>query len=218
MTVEGTPAAQTNATPEGTSVESQTTQTPPEGQQTQTPPGTEHQSTGVFASQTTEPPESQDPPDASDTPAERIVPEADGYKLPEGVPVELGQWANQNGMTQEQLDATISQFGQYVQNQSAAEQGALRKMGEDHLNAWGENKDYNLSLARRALQQNDPDGNLKQLLDSSGYGNHPAVLDFFLKIGTSMQEGGYLKSAVNRPQTKKSAAQAMFGENHPSVG
>lgn len=160
------------------------------------------------------------PPDPTAEPAaaptERVVPAADGYTLPEGVPQELGQFANQHGFTQEQLDATLTQMGQYMQNTRQAELQALRGLGEAHLKNWGDRAQYNLSLAKRALAQNDPDGELSKALDASGYGNHPAVLNFLQRVGESMKEGGFLKTAINRPPGEKTAAEAMYGENHPT--
>jgi hypothetical protein len=150
-------------------------------------------------------------------PVERVVPAADGYKLPEGVPAEVGQFANDNNMTQEQLDATLTHFGGVISASKAAEAEAMRSLGEAQLAKWGDQADHNLSLAKRALAQNDPDGSLTKALNESGWGNHPAVLTFLHKIGVSMQEGGFLKSAVNRPPGQKTAAQAMYGDTHPST-
>lgn len=139
------------------------------------------------------------------------------YKLPEGVPAQVGNWAQKNGLTQEQLDASLHFFGSVNQANVKAQQQSLRQMGEAHLqNTWGENAPYNLQLAQRALRQNDPTGALTKVLNESGYGNHPAVLDFLYAIGRSMQEGGFLKSSTNRPPGTKSAAQLLFGDNHPS--
>ena len=139
------------------------------------------------------------------------------YKLPEGVPAQVGNWAQKNGLTQEQLDASLQFFGSVNQANVKAQQQSLRQMGEAHLqNTWGENAPYNLQLAQRALRQNDPTGALTKMLNESGYGNHPAVLDFLHAIGRSMQEGGFLKSSTNRPPGAKSAAQLLFGDNHPS--
>lgn len=139
------------------------------------------------------------------------------YKLPEGVPAQVGNWAQKNGLTQEQLDASLHFFGSVNQANVKAQQQSLRQMGEAHLQQeWGENAPYNLQLAQRALRQNDPTGALTKVLNESGYGNHPAVLDFLYAIGRSMQEGGFLKSSTNRPPGAKSAAQLLFGDNHPS--
>ena len=139
------------------------------------------------------------------------------YKLPEGIPAQVGNWAQKNGLTQAQLDASLQFFGSVNQANVKAQQQSLRQMGEAHLqNNWGENAPYNLQLAQRALRQNDPTGALTKVLNESGYGNHPAVLDFLYVIGRSMQEGGFLKSSTNRPPGAKSAAQLLFGDNHPS--
>jgi len=154
---------------------------------------------------------------SEDQPADRIVPEVSDYVLPEGMPDVLAQFAKDADMTQEQLDKTLDQYGRITEGAEQFRKAELFKNGQAHTESWGKQKDYNLSLVRRALSQNDPDGKLKNMLEESGYGNHPAVLDFFLTIGNSMKEGGFLKGA-NNTQSKSglSAAQSMFGANHPS--
>ena len=163
-----------------------------------------------------EPPAASDPPAAPPEGGPRVVPKADGYTLPKGAPAELGQFANQNDMTQEQLDATLTQFGGFITRSRQTEQLNMRKAGEEHVKSWGDNSKYNLTLAKRALKQNDPEGKLTKALNESGYGNHPAVLDFLYSIGKSMKEGGFMKSAIKRPPGKKTAAQSMY-PNLPSV-
>lgn len=145
-----------------------------------------------------------------------ISPGQEALVLPEGVPPQIGEFAKAQGLSQGQLDATLQQFGGILQASETQKQDALRNLGEAHLKNWGSEADYKLNLARRALQQNDPSGGLAKALNESGYGNHPAVLDFLVTIGTSMKEGGFLKSAINRPPGKKTVAQAMYGDNHPS--
>lgn len=164
-------------------------------------------------------PEASPPPDTAaegDPNPERVVPAADGYKLPEGIPPQVGEFAHKIGLTQEQLDANLEFFGEVVKSDRAMQMQNLRKLGEAHLKSWGSEADYKLSLAKRALKQNDPTGTLTKALNETGYGNHPAVLDFLSNLGATMQEGGFLKSAVNKPPGQKTAAQAMFGANHPS--
>ena len=155
-----------------------------------------------------------DPTTVSD---ERVVPSVDKYVLPEGVPRHVAQAAFDNDMTQAQLDNSLKQFGGYINESKKGEQAQLRKLGEDHVKSWGDVSESNLTLVRRALRQNDPDGTFRKALDETGYGNHPAVLDLFLRIGKSMREGGFLKGSVNRPPGKKTAATAMFGDKHPSA-
>ena len=150
-------------------------------------------------------------------PIERVVPKAADYTLPEGVPIQVAQFANEADMTQEQLDTTLQYFGGYMKATNESQQKVIRESGDAFVEGWGKQKPYNLSLVRRALSQNDPDGELRSVLNSSGYGNHPAVLAFFLRIGNSMKEGGFLKGSVNRPAGQKTAAQTLFGKNHMSV-
>lgn len=153
-----------------------------------------------------------EPPPADPPPVDgiRVVPKAAEYKLPDGAPPELGEFANKNDMTQIQLDATVRQFGAILQGTKAAEQASLKNAGDAHIKNWGENGKFKLTLAKRALQQNDPNGEMAKALDTSGYGNHPAVLDFLYTIGKSMEEGGFLKSAAPRVPGKKTLAQSMY--------
>ena len=146
----------------------------------------------------------------------RIVPGLDEYVLPEGVPKQIAEFALANDMTQAQLDQSLQYFGSIIDNNQKGLAETIRMQGNQHVEKWGEKKDYNLSLVRRSLKQNDPDGTMRKMLDDSGYSNHPVILEFFLNLGSSMKEGGFLKGAVNTPPGQKSAAQSMFGQNHPS--
>ena len=211
----------------------QTTQTPTETTETmETTETTEEvvseQPAETFADrpaepeQTTEPesttaeavePEPTEPEPSQD---ELVVPKPSEYNLPEGMPDNIRIFAHENGFTQKQLEAALNQFGGYMNDVKVSEQMALRQMGEAHLKNWGPQAKTKLALAKQALQQNDPDGALAEALETSGYGNHPAVLNFLHNIGKSMQEGGFLKSAVPRNPQDKTAAQMMYGDNHPS--
>lgn len=157
--------------------------------------------------------------ETGDDPVARIVPDVADYVLPEGVPVEMAQFANDNDFTQEQLDASMLQFATITQANEEAQKAAIHANGVAHSKTWGKQRERNLSLVQRALAQNDPDGKLTEVLQLSGYGSHPQVLNFLLSIGTSMQEGGFLKGSMNTPKGSggMTAANAMFGKNHPSA-
>jgi len=145
------------------------------------------------------------------------VPKPDAYVLPEGMPSDLREFAAEQGFTQAQLDSTISQFAGYFQGIKHAEVRALRELGKAHVKNWGADGKKNLNLAQQALKQNDDEGGgFAKLLIETGWGDHPAALNFLYNIGRSMQEGGFLKSAVPRTAGQKTAAQALFGANHPS--
>ena len=214
-------------TPTEPSAESQTTATTATGEApAATPPAETPQATAPAAAPTppadatppAEPPASADSPPSDDTSTQkRVVPTVEEYVLPEGVPRQIAEFAHTNDMTQDQLNHTLNYFGSMQQAMQDNEQKVIRQGGEELVKSWGDKSERNLSIVRRALAQNDPDGSLKNVLEASGYGNHPAVIKFLLKIGESMKEGGFLKGANNTPPGKKTAAQTMFGEKHPSV-
>ncbi|ECM9840320.1 TPA: peptidase [Salmonella enterica] len=69
---------------------------------------------------------------------------------------------------------------QKTTEQWAADVKADKEIGGDKLTA-------NLSAAQRALEQfGDPE--LKEYLDSTGLGNHPALVKAFIKVGKAMSE------------------------------
>lgn len=79
------------------------------------------------------------------------------------------------GVQQRQAEAWQAQTEQW-----AADVKADKEIGGDKLTA-------NLSAAQRALEQfGDPE--LKEYLDSTGLGNHPALVKAFIKVGKAMSE------------------------------
>lgn len=73
-----------------------------------------------------------------------------------------------------------AEFWQKTTEQWAADVKADKEIGGDKLTA-------NLSAAQRALEQfGDPE--LKEYLDSTGLGNHPALVKAFIKVGKAMSE------------------------------
>ena len=157
------------------------------------------------------PPQEATPTEAPPTnaegnaPPERVVPAADGYTLPEGIPTDFGHFANKLDMTQEQANGVL----QAHQGMKQAEMTAVREAGEAYIKNWGERADYNMNLAKRAMKQHDTDGALTKFLNETGYGNHPVVLNHFFTLGQALQEGGFLKSELKAPG-EKTRAQKMF--------
>lgn len=79
------------------------------------------------------------------------------------------------GVQQRQAEAWQAQTEQW-----AADVKADKEIGGDKLTA-------NLSAAQRALEQfGDPE--LKEYLDTTGLGNHPAFVKAFIKVGKAMSE------------------------------
>ena len=203
MSEQGTPVVtptEPTATPDAT---------PPPVEQApepqQAPPGQES------APQAETPPSQEATPptptvDAGDNaPPERAVPAVGEYKFPEGTNPDFGKWASKASLTQDQANDVLA-LNQVTRQ---AEMQAVRDDGEALIKSWGEQGKYKMNLAQRAMKQHDPDGTLVGMLNSTGFGSHPAVLEFFVSLGQGLQEGGFLKSELKAPG-EKTRAQKMF--------
>ena len=137
-------------------------------------------------------------------------------KLPEGLPPQVLEFAKANGLSQAQLDASLQFFGEVAHVNATTQQQQLRQLGEAHVQSWGKEGQYKLGVGRRALKMVDPEGVLTTMLNETGYGNHPAVLQSLYELGTKLQEGGFISATQNRAPGKRTAAQAMYGDAHPS--
>ena len=162
-----------------------------------------------------EPSEPQEPQE----PEARVVPKPSEYELPEGLPDNLRIFAHEHGFTQDQLNATLQQFGGYMQGMQQAEAQAMRQMGEAHVKNWGPEAKQNLVLAKSAMGWlNEQIDGFADYINNSPAGNNPQVLQALYLVGKSMQEGGFLKGKLPRDPAQQTAAQAMYGSNHPTKG
>lgn len=165
--------------------------------------------------QQTQPPENPAAP-GEEAPVERVVPAADGYTLPQGAPQALGQFAHENGFTQEQLDSTMKEFGGYLQTMEQGQKQQLFTAGTQHVESWGEAKAENIETVKRGLSYHDKDGTLTQLLNQTGFINHPVVLNHFLSVGKTLQEGGFLESATHSPKPSgQNVAHLLYPNDAP---
>ncbi len=139
------------------------------------------------------------------------------YKLPEGVPADVAKIAEELGFTQEQLDGSLTKYNEISAAAAKAEQDSIRQEGEALVREWGDNAKANLTLVHRALQVNDPTGELSKALNETGFGNHPAVLRYLLNVGKQMSEGEFVQGDTHTPAPKKTAAQVLFGKTHKSA-
>ena len=72
----------------------------------------------------------------------------------------------------------------------------------------GEKFDENISLAKQALEKFGGQ-ELKDLLQSTGFGNHPAIVKAFYNIGKSVSNDTLVVSNGSS-KSEKSAASIMF--------
>lgn len=120
---------------------------------------------------------------------------AEGQELDAAALEQFEPIARELNLTNEQAQKMVDLYGtkimpmvqkqqaeswQKTTEQWAADVKADKEIGGDKLTA-------NLSAAQRALEQfGDPE--LKEYLDSTGLGNHPALVKAFIKVGKAMSE------------------------------
>jgi hypothetical protein len=123
------------------------------------------------------------------------IPESsEGYKFPEGLPTpekdlaSFAKVAHEMGMTQKQVEALAN--WQKKANAEATE--SFNKVSEDWkqsvLKSWGADAEKNTELALRGVRDFASD-DLKKILSESGFGNHPAIVEHFYKLGIMSAEG-----------------------------
>jgi hypothetical protein len=144
-----------------------------------------------------------------------IVNSPDDYQVPDYVTPEMKQFAFQQGLSNEQFNSVIAQYGYIAQASEQQRINQLNNMAAAQLEKWGEAAEYNLGLAKHALKTVDKEGELSRVLKETGYGNHPVVLRFLYNLGNQLKEGGFLRGSINKPTGKKSIAEIMYGETHP---
>lgn len=211
--------AESTPTPEPQSSEPVVEATPGTFAEPAAPAQTEPEPQPTEPQSTTAEQEPTEPTEPAEPAPERVVPKPSEYKLPEGIPDNMRIFAHEHQFTQEQLDASIKHFGGYLQGMQQVQSQASRAAGEAHVKNWGAEAKQNLVLAKQAMGWLDSQiEGFSQYLTGSDAGNDPRVLQALLLVGKSMQEGGHLRSAIPRNPAERTAAQSMYGENHPSKG
>ncbi len=112
------------------------------------------------------------------------------------------------GVYGDNVDAGEAAFLSKIAQESGADAAAASKLVQDltlygqvkheqQVQAWeeasradpefgGEKLQENLAIANRALEAYDPNGTIRAMLAETGYGNHPALVRFFLAIGRDL--------------------------------
>lgn len=99
----------------------------------------------------------------------------------------------------------------------------LQKAQQDHVTlveSWaeqvkvdqeigGDKLSENLAVARKAVDAFGSQA-LKDLLNSTGLGNHPEVVKAFYKAGKAISEDGFVRGAPKSPATESDLAKSLF--------
>lgn len=96
--------------------------------------------------------------------------------------------AHKHGLTNSQAQAVLGYFDGMVSKAQQSRQAEAQQHAETLKAEWGAAFEAKLQASARAAMQYGGD-ELMQVLDSSGLGNHPAVIRAFAKMGESLKEG-----------------------------
>lgn len=145
----------------------------------------------------------------NDTTAQPTVPESYDLKMPEGVELDKAAADEFSTIAKElKLDQSAAQKladvgAKMVQRQAEAHAQLVESWAEQvktDPEIGGDKLAENLGVARKALDTfGSPE--LKDMLNSTGLGNHPAVVKFFHKVGKSISSDGFVTGTPKGGET-----------------
>lgn len=141
------------------------------------------------------------------------VPETYDLQMPEGVELDQEAAAEFIGiakslqLSQENAQKLATIAGKIQQKQAEAHAAKLEAWVEQvksDKEIGGDKLEENLGVARKAM---DAFGSaeLKEALNTSGLGNHPAVIKAFFKVGKAISEDGFVRGAAPSANTNDPA-------------
>lgn len=155
----------------------------------------------------TEAPASASTPDAK--PTESVVPESYELKMPEGVQLDSAAAEEFTAIAKElKLDQAAAQKvadvgAKMAQRQAEAHAKLVETWTEQvktDKDIGGDKLDENLGIARKAIDTfGSPE--LKELLNSTGLGNHPEVVKLAYKVGKAISEDRFVTGSPKGPET-----------------
>lgn len=121
-------------------------------------------------------------------------------------------FANEIGLTQEQAEKLVARQVELVNGKAAEMAEAVKgweKAAREDKEIGGDAFDENAGIARKALEVYGGD-DLKQLLDDSGLGSHPAVIRAFWKVGQTIQDTAVERGTAARGDAPRDHATVLY--------
>ena len=155
-------------------------------------------------------------PEVTTTETAPAVPESYDLKMPDGVALDQAAADEFTAIAKElKLDqATAQKFADVGAKMAQRQADNHAKLVESWTESVKTDKDIggdklaeNLSVARKALETfGTPE--LRDVLNATGFGNHPAVIKAFYKIGQAISEDRFVTGGAKGPETDM--AKRMF--------
>jgi hypothetical protein len=178
------------------------------------------------AAKGSEEPATEQVTDKAEAPADAkpVVPEKYEFKAPEGREFDgetiaaYSEVARELGLSQDAAQKLLDRMGPQIAQRQEAQIQAVRnewtKAATSDKEFGGEKLYENLSVAKKALDAfGTPE--LRDLLNTSGLGNHPEVIRMFFRAGKAISEdrfvgGSATTSKTRGPMTFDDAANALY--------
>lgn len=180
------------------------------------PAGEEKQATEKTAEELAAEKAEKDAADKAEKDKKPAAPEKYEFSAPEGQELDANALsvfepiAKELGLTQEQAQKLVDIYPQIQQQQAEAWSKQIAEWGEQvkaDKEIGGDKFNASVGLAQRALDQfGNPE--LREYLNASGLGNHPALVRFCAKVGKSMAEDSFV---VPNQGGQRSAADILYG-------
>lgn len=159
----------------------------------------------------------KDAADKAEKDKKPAAPEKYEFAAPEGQALDANALAvfepiaKELGLTQEQAQKLVDIYPQIQQQQAEAWSKQIAEWGEQvkaDKEIGGDKFNASVGLAQRALDQfGNPE--LREYLNASGLGNHPALVRFCAKVGKSMAEDSMVMPSNGG---QRSAADVLYGK------
>jgi hypothetical protein len=181
-----------------------------------TTPGEQQATTGAETSQTSAQPTVLTDA-APTTPPAEVTPDYT-FEMPEGIELDKSATEEFTAIAKELklpqdaakklVDLEVKRIqAQQQQHQSLVSEWAEQVKADKDLG--GDKLDENLAVARKAIDAfGTPE--LKELLNTTGLGNHPEVVKAFFKAGKAISEDGFVRGAPKSPATESDLAKSLF--------
>ena len=161
----------------------------------------------------TDKPKKDDPEKASE-PAGIELTFPEGVNVDETVLKDFKATVTEMGLNSDQSQKLVDLQAQLVVRQQEAFADMLKGWADeskDDKEIGGEAHDENIAGARRALNRfGTPQ--LREVLNSTGMGNHPEVVRAFVRIGKAMGDGRFV--SAGQQAGKRDPADILFGDNN----
>jgi hypothetical protein len=106
-------------------------------------------------------------------------------------------------------DHIQAEFDQRVQKWETDAKADPELAGKD-----GKQFDTNVQLAMRARDK-FANPALRQLLNETGFGNHPEVIKFFVRVGAAMKEDTFIPPGAPPPPPAKDVSELFYPSKQP---